>query len=306
METVAIRDPKTIGGSEISVVMGLNRWKSPLRLWAEKTGRIVTEDISDREYIQLGTELEDFVARRFSKLTGLPVRRDTRTFKHEKYPYMIGHIDRRITRADEILECKTCNAWKAKEWEGDEIPMEYVLQVMWYLGLTKSSKGYIAVLIGGQTFKWKEIEFDQELFDKMVEAAKNFVEVNIGQDLAPMAIGGDSATLMRMYPEQAEKIVVKRLDPETDALIKALQEVKGVIKISEDKKETLEARIKQIIGDTEGVETLSFKTTWKAQSRSQVDSDLLKKEGLYDKYSKKINIRVLNVNKKKEQSNGTN
>ena len=289
-----------IGGSEISVVMGLNRWKTPLRLWAEKTGRIITEDISEKEWIKLGTELEDFVARKFSKKTGLPVRRDTRTFKHPKYPYMVAHIDRRITGIDELLECKTANAWKAKEWEGEDIPQEYVLQVMWYLGILGHKKGYIAVLIGGQKFLWKEIFFDQELFDKMVEVAKNFVEINIGQDIAPIAVSGDSATLMRLYPEQAEKIILQRQDKETNELVEEIQALKRVIDSAELDKEEKEAKLKQIIGDTEGIETLNYKVTWKAQNYSRLDTQKIKDDGLYEKYLIKASKRVLSVNKKKE------
>lgn len=301
-----VREAKTIGGSEISVVMGLNRWKTPLRLWAEKTGRIVTEDISEREYIELGTELEDFVARKFSKKTGLPVRRDTRTFRYEKYPYMVAHIDRRITGTDELLECKTCSAWKAKEWEGDDIPTEYVLQVMWYLGLLGMSKGYIAVLIGGQKFMWKEISFDQALFDKMVEAAKTFIEYNVEEDVAPMAISGDSATLMRMYPEQAEKLILKRPDPDTNELVNEIQALKRVIDHAEEDKEEKEAKLKQIIGDTEGVETTEYKVTWKAQINTKINTEALKKDGLYEKYSVKYGKRVMQVSKKKEQSDDNN
>ena len=40
-----------IGGSDIASVMGLSRWKTPLQLWAEKTGNIPQEDLSDKEYI---------------------------------------------------------------------------------------------------------------------------------------------------------------------------------------------------------------------------------------------------------------
>lgn len=297
------REVKSIGGSEIAVVMGLSRYKTSLRLWAEKTGRIVTEDISEREYIQLGTELEDFVARKFSKMTGKPVRRDTKTFRHPQYPYMVAHIDRRITGTDELLECKTCSAWKSKEWEGEDIPVEYILQVMWYLGLLGMSKGYIAVLIGGQKFVHKEIHFDQELFNKMVDAAKTFIEYNVGQDVAPMAVSGDSATLLRMYPEQAEKIIIQRPDDDTNGLVDEIQALKRIIDNAETEKEEFEAKLKQIIGDTEGVETASYKVTWKAQAGTKIDTELLKKDGLYEKYAVKYGKRVLSINKKKEQSN---
>jgi len=301
MQTETLTETKkqaTIGGSEISVVMGLNRWKTPLRLFAEKTGKITTEDISDREYIQLGNELEDFVARKFSKVTGKKVRRDTKTFKHKKYPYMIGHIDRRIVGTDELLECKTCNAWKAHEWEGEEIPQEYILQVLWYLGVLGMSKGYIAVLIGGQKFMWKEIAFDQELFDQMVEAAKSFVEHHIAEDVAPIAVSGDSSTLNRIYPEQTEAIMTTE-DKEVTTLLEEIQALKRIINNTETEKEEKEAKLKQKIGEAEGVETPKFKALWKAQQSVRVDTQKLKSDGLYDKYSVSKVIRVLRINEKK-------
>ncbi len=289
----------TIGGSEISIVLGLNRWKTPLRLWAEKTGKIKTEDISDREYIQLGNELEDFVARKFARITDKKVRRDTKTFRHKGYPYMIGHIDRRIVGTDELLECKTCNAWKAHEWEGDEIPQEYILQVLWYLGILGMSKGYIAVLIGGQKFTWKEIAFDKDLFDKMVEAAKEFVEHYIEEDIAPVAMSGDSSTLNRIFPEQKEDIIQTE-DKDIVVLLDELQALKRIIADTEKEKEEKEAKLKQKIGESEGLETPLYKAVWKAQTFSRVDTKKLKADGIYDKYLVETPTRVLRINKKKK------
>ena len=53
---------KYIGGSDIASVMMMSRWKTPLTLWLEKTGEIEPDDLSDNEAVQLGVELEDFVA----------------------------------------------------------------------------------------------------------------------------------------------------------------------------------------------------------------------------------------------------
>ena len=35
---------KYIGGSDVGVILGLNEWKSPYTLWAEKVGRIRQEE----------------------------------------------------------------------------------------------------------------------------------------------------------------------------------------------------------------------------------------------------------------------
>lgn len=298
--TVAkVRKPDTIGGSEISIVMGLNRWKTPLRLWAEKTGKFQTEDIGDREYIQLGNELEDFVAKKFTKTTGIKVRRDTKTFTHKEFPNMQAHIDRRVVGTDELLECKTCNAWKAHEWEGEEIPQEYILQVMWYLGVLGMSKGYIAVLIGGNQFRHKEIAFDAELFTKMLASARDFVDFNVKEDQPPVAITGDSSTLLRMFPENKENIIVME-NRDWDEIIGDIQFIKAQIIGFKKDQEGKEALLKQKIGEAEGVDTPGFKVLWKSQAKSRLDYDRLKADDLYEKYVIRGSTRVLRINRKKE------
>lgn len=294
---------KVIGGSEIAAVMGLSRWKTPLALWAEKTGEILQEDISDREYVQLGTELEDFVAKKFEKVTGKKVRRDTRTFTYSsEYPYMVAHIDRRIQGTDELLECKTCSAWKEKEWQGEEIPVEYILQVMWYLGILGMKKGYIAVLIGGQKFVWKELEFDQELFDRMVSHAKNFMQA-VKEKQPPIAMAGDKETLGKLYKGteggqlELEEAAMKSIDQELEERA-ALQRT---IESAEQRIEEIENRIKQELGENDLAVTEKYKITWKSQVSRRLDTEKVKAAGIYDEYCKETVARVFRVSENKQK-----
>lgn len=39
---------KGVGGSDVSTIMGLNKYKTSYQLWMEKTGRMQPEDISDK------------------------------------------------------------------------------------------------------------------------------------------------------------------------------------------------------------------------------------------------------------------
>ena len=47
-----------IGGSEISAVTGCNPYMDNVTLWQRKTGRSKAEDISDKPYVQYGTQAE--------------------------------------------------------------------------------------------------------------------------------------------------------------------------------------------------------------------------------------------------------
>ena len=72
-----------------------------------------------------------------------------------------------------IFEAKTASAFKAGEWE-DSIPDEYQLQIQHYMVVTGYRAAYIAVLIGGNTFKWKCVERDNELIAMLVQLESDF------------------------------------------------------------------------------------------------------------------------------------
>ncbi len=248
-----------IGGSDIAAVMGLSRWKTPLMLWAEKTGEVQPEDLSDKEYVELGTELEDFVAKKFERKAELKVRRAPKTYIHKEYDFMRCHVDRLITLTDYVLSCKTCSAWKEKEWEGEEIPTEYILQLNWELGLTERSVGYIAVLIGGQKFRYKKIDFDNELFDSQIKAAVSFWQM-VKDKTPPIAEAADNSFMVELYPTAGEAIKEASQDV-TDA-VAALQLIKAEIIEAEKKKDEIEVKLKEIIGVNAGIKTPEYTVKW--------------------------------------------
>ena len=286
---------KYIGGSDIAVVMGMSRWKTPLKLWLEKTGQADPDDLSQVEAVQLGSELEEFVAQKFAKESGKQVRKQSKMYVHKDYPFMAAHIDRLITGTDEILECKTCGSHKKDEWEGDGIPREYILQVTWYLGITGKKKAYIAVLIGGQSFKYKEIEFDKELFDVMVDMAKEFWQA-VETKTPPVVSASDNPVIVQMFPEPDSELVENQ---DIEDRVTKLQQVKDDISALTDEKEMLEAEIKSAIGEHLGVLTEKFKVTWPKYQQTKVNTERLKADGLYEKYADKSSYRRLNISEKK-------
>ena len=285
-----------IGGSDIAAVMGLSRWKTPLKLWLEKIGEVEPDDLSKIEAVQLGTELEEFVAQKFARENQKQVRKQSKMYRHRKYPYMVAHVDRLITNSDELLECKTCGIHKKEEWEGDEIPNEYILQVIWYLGITGRKRGYIAVLIGGQTFKSKPIDFDKELFDTMVEMAKEFWN-HVKTKTPPPVSPSDNEVILKMFPTHNEEFVENQ---EIETKIAQLQKVKSNISVLEEEKEVLELDLKNAISNHIGILTEKYKVTWKSQSTNKVSVEKLKADGIYEKYLDKSSTRVLRITANKK------
>lgn len=287
-----------IGGSDIAAVMGKSRYKTPYRLWCEKTGRI-ENTVTNLEAVELGTELEEFVAQTFAKRTDKPVRKAPKAYQHPDYPYMVAHVDRLITGSDELLECKTCSAYKLDEWQ-NAIPKEYVLQVMWYLGITGRKKGWIACLIGGQKFDYKAIEFDSELFNLMVERAKEFYNM-VQTDTPPLILPDDDETLAEIYPKNTEDMIEAEEFNERAAYLQELKmhrdEINGEIK-------EIETELKARIGENMGILTDRYKITWKTQTNRKLDTDRLKEEiAEIDNFYLTQTFRVLRISKRKDVEN---
>lgn len=313
VNTISHNDVRTnrheyIGGSDIAKIMGLSRWGTPLSLWAEKTQKIPAKDLSDVEAVELGTDLEEFVAKKFTQKTGKAVRRSPKLYQHPDYPYMVAHVDRLVTGSDELLECKTCSAFKKDEWENDDIPQEYILQLMWYLGITGRRIGHIAVLIGGQSFKYKQIEFDSELFDTMVESAKEFWQ-HVQDNTPPAVMAADGDVIEALYPKNSSKMIdlditdenVKILVEHHETKIKYLQEIKEHIKQLEAEKTEIETYLKYLIQESAGIRTPQYCVTWKLQ-KGQVayDKEAMLADGVYEKYASQTSFRRLNISKNKE------
>lgn len=181
-----------IGGSDIACIMGLNPWKSAFALYAEKHGDVEAEDLSDNEYVYWGTVLEQVVADRFCELTGKKVRK-CGTLQDENYEFMLANVDRLVVGEDAGLECKTANGFKASEWDGDNLPDSYYCQCQWYMAITGCEKWYIACLIGGNHFVWKEIPRNDEFIADMRTQAIVFWN-NLQNNVAPEVDGSESTS----------------------------------------------------------------------------------------------------------------
>lgn len=287
-----------IGGSDAAIIAGLNRWKSPFKLWQEKTGQVEPEDLSDNEYVYWGTVLEQAVADRFTELTGLKVKK-CGTLQSLDYPFMIANVDRLVVGENAGLECKTANGFKAKEWEGDNVPDSYYLQCQHYMAVTRYEKWYIACLIGGNHFVWKEIPRNEDDITALIEAEKAFWEDNVKGGIMPDVDGSKSCSqaLAERFPGGVTDSIT--LPKEADELLAEIDELNEAADRIKDQIESKKNSVKLMLGDHEIAYAGERKVTWKTQAgRTTIDSKKLKAEmpDVYEKYSKQGNpIRVFKI-----------
>ena len=145
-----------IGGSDVAAILGFSRWKTKLEVYMEKVGLL--ENKVDSIAADVGIELEDYVARRFTRETGIeikPVPKEGLTLIDKEKPYLIGHPDRETVSGD-LVECKTTGEWRAKEWAEDEMPADYIMQVYYYMMLGDYQLAHVPVLVGNNKFSTKK------------------------------------------------------------------------------------------------------------------------------------------------------
>lgn len=198
---------KSLGGSDMGAVLGLNPYASPFSVWADKTGR--TQDKEDTEAMRIGRDLEDYVARRFTEASGLRVQHCNAILRNERIPYIHANVDRLDPSEKFGLECKTSSALSASKFQGGEFPASYYAQCVTYLAVTELPRWYLAALVMGREFhiyQMTRIEEDscpdwcdgsvyvpETEISALCEAGKNFWESYVLQDVAP-PVDGKTAT----------------------------------------------------------------------------------------------------------------
>lgn len=277
-----------VGGSDAAAVLGLNPYATPYTVWLEKTGRMVPEDISEKESVYWGTVLEDVIAREFQKRhPEMKVKRSNAMLWSTEHPFMFASVDRIIT--DEsgrrgILEIKTAGERRKGDWE-DGVPNYYLPQVTHYLAVTGFHFFAVAVLIGGQTYREFTCERDEEDIDALVSAERRFWE-RVKSDTPPDAMGGraESDAILEQHPEPDDQII-NALDEDVPEIGECL-ELNAKIKEMETERSRLINAIKLLIGDRYGIRTPRYRVTWPRARSSRFDSGKFQRENpdLYEKY----------------------
>lgn len=286
-----------IGGSDVSIIAGINPFKSVHELWREKTGQTEPEQ-TDSEFAHFGTLLEPIVRKEFMERTGIKVRQKHMLLQSEEYPFMFADLDGVIHENGEmaIFEAKTASAYKQEVWE-DGVPAPYILQVQHYMAVTDAKRTYIAALVGGNHFFYHVVERDEEMIGKITAMEKYFWETHVLDGVEPAPDGSDATTdyfnsrfshsngMTIELPKEALSVCM-----EYDRLSEELKKVEAAKNAAANQ---LKGYLKEAERGTVGDRTV----TWKEISKSTVDTKRLKNEKpeIYDSFLKDSSYRRLSV-----------
>lgn len=264
-----------IGGSDAAVIVNLNKYRSPYLLWLDKLGQL--EEVEQNEAMRQGSDLEAYVAKRFTEETGKRVRRRAQVIKNPKYPWALANVDRWIIGENAGLECKTINKQYWQQFEDGEFPSHYYIQCLHYMAITGADKYYLAVLVYQEGFHVFEFTRDEEAIADLMQAEEAFWEYVKTE--TPPPVDGSKATeeaLRIQYKDKELKedsIVLYGLNEEADRLEELKNEKKRISK----EIATIEQDIKSNLGEYTVGETDRFSFSWKPQVYKKfLDKELAK------------------------------
>jgi putative phage-type endonuclease len=276
-----------IGGSDVSAIAGLSKWKSLVGVYLDKLGQTPHEDLAG-EAAYWGNVMKDIVAKEFTVRTGLKVRRRNAILKHPDYPFMLANVDRFIIGKREGLLCKTTSEYLKGEWDCEEIPTAYKLQCQHYMAVTGFTAWHIAVLVGGNKFVHKKIDRDETLITYLINIEKDFWENNVLKQIPPPFDGTEASVdlLKALYPESDYDTEI-HLPSEVETLIDSLDQIKVDLTELQTKEKEYKNKIKAFMGVNEKAFTATRKVSWKSSDVTRFDSKRLKEEEpeLFKKYS---------------------
>jgi putative phage-type endonuclease len=289
----------SIGGSDIAAILGLSKYKSPLDVFNEKTGRTeITDEMNEPCY--WGTVMETVLVSEFEKRMGFKVNTDNPQVFHHDNKFMAANIDGIFDTGDPemgmaILECKTASSFMANEWgeEGtNQVPVGYKLQCQHYLSVYDLKLAFVAVLIGGNDFRVYVVHREDELIEKMNAAISEFWNEFVLKDIEPPeGIQDQEAHVEMIAAIKGSSVVVDDVSILNNIdLIKSLKAEKKEI---EAKLKDATGFVQEAMGENENFLDVNGDPlcTWKESKRRAVDAKLLEKE-LPDTYKKYLKESV--------------
>ncbi|MGP3917633.1 YqaJ viral recombinase family nuclease [Nonomuraea sp. 10N515B] len=204
-----------IGGSDALAVLGLSPYGSRYSVWAEKRGLLRPKD--DNEAMYWGRKLEPILAEEFTERTGIPTQ-TCGLLQHVERAWQLASVDR-LSADDGIVEIKTTSAYKAADWDEEQVADAAEAQLQHYFAVTGKEHGYAVVLIGGQRLEIRHVHRDERLIKVMVEAEAELWQMVL--DGTAPAMDGSAASLRalnELYPTAGGRKVA--LDAQTVATLR--------------------------------------------------------------------------------------
>lgn len=207
------RDRRTyLGGHDVGAILlgDQHPYQTPYGVWLAKTDPNPEPVSGKGEYWEgypseaayWGADAEEGIARAYELKTGRKVQRPgylcspDGTIQHPDFPHLAGTpdgwADDGSGEPEGIVEMKTAGDWVWKAWDGD-LPPQYKIQCLYYLGLTGEPWCDAVVKVGGNKLEIQRIwrEAHQADIEAIIAYADAWWNAHVVANIAPPVSGGE-------------------------------------------------------------------------------------------------------------------
>ena len=255
----------TLGASDASVILGVNRWTTPLKLYAKKIG-VMDSQISNPEAASWGHRLQAPILEGWSDATGLPCREWEIGVVNPTYPWLHATPDASVSetmpkvtdRLPDVVQAKATSL--ERDWE-DGVPPSVFAQVQQEMLVSRCRLAHVAVLFSGKRLEPFEVVFDQN----WCEAFHAGLESGIPpQELCP----DDHEALVALWPTSVDTSDPVELPGHLIESDEDLQRIREEIKELTQRKKLLENEFKAALeANAEGILPNGVTYSWKSSTR---------------------------------------
>lgn len=261
MPTNSAQRSKSIGGSDIAAILGVDPKRDAFQLWLEKTGRMPVQQ-TDR--MVLGKCLEQGIVKYYEYQTGYQTTWIDVTHYHRIRTWQSFTVDAVVRGMRKGVDAKLVSLDQRHEWGPtiNEIPQSALYQAIWYTNAMDYDSWDIAALIGDKLYVYT-VTRDRELEEALLGHAQHFFErYLIGDEEPPMGTTETTRLwLSRQFPKNGATI-----REATEEEIELMCEY-GLVRSRQKKLDTvrtgLENQLKSVIGDDAGIKSKDYTFTWK-------------------------------------------
>lgn len=232
-----LRRRELVTASDAAAILGLDHYRSPLSVYAEKRGLVETEETA---IMRWGRGVEGAIANAYAEETGretldlggneikihpdlpwLGATLDRQTDGSEAFP---APLDRAPALAPAPLEIKAVSSLKKDQWVEDP-PLQFQIQLQIQMACTSASWGSLCALLGGLSIAWKDIlRHDEFLAGALPKLEEFWLRVKRGDPPEADAKPGTSDAVRALWPTDDGLAIA--LPQEAMALVEAWEDAK--------------------------------------------------------------------------------
>jgi putative phage-type endonuclease len=301
----------SLGGSDAGAVMGMNNFASPLTLYLQKKGLVPASEMS--RAAKRGKILEPVILQ-FTReeFPLMEIETVPYMFYSPDYPFMSANIDGiikvtpnihagwfgwgmdgfndNIIGGHEIKSAKTDYGWSK-----DEIPDSYYCQVQHYMAVLGLPWFLLSVyILDTEEVRHYPVKRNEKFIADLIEKEKDFWENYIVPGIMPAAIGIENEDDMITGMFQGTQGTIRLGDAERELCAEHVR-LNATKKDIQDRMNAIAITVKEAIIQNAGDNLVEKKASavagpytvsWSFFEMRRVDTEALRKAGLYDQYAK--------------------